>query len=233
MSARADQRLQTALAELAAVLNATGAPWMVIGGIAVIARGVRRFTADIDAAIRGDQVELGALITALAKRRIAPRIPDAQRFASENLVLLLRHIPSGADLDLSFAWTAFEHEAIRAATIEPFGAATAPMARPEDLIVFKIIANRGKDLDDVAALLALYPSLDLHRVRARVRELASLADADEAPAVLESVIAASHAVRSAGAPTPRSPVARPRARVKKPPDGGGGGRRRSRPKPRR
>ncbi len=164
---------------------------MIIGGIAVIARGVRRFTADIDAAIRGDEIQVRALIAALAKKRIVPRIADAERFASANLVLLLRHKPSGVDFDVSFAWTAFEHEAIAAATVAAFGTVKAPMARPEDLIVFKAIAGRGKDMDDVAALLVLYPKLDLMRVRARLRELAVLADAPEILTSLETAIAAS------------------------------------------
>ena len=36
-----ESRLEAVLADLAAALNATAVPWMVIGGIAVIARGVR------------------------------------------------------------------------------------------------------------------------------------------------------------------------------------------------
>jgi hypothetical protein len=42
---------------------------MVIGGIAVIARGVRRMTTDIDAAVRGDRIDVAALVRALAKKR--------------------------------------------------------------------------------------------------------------------------------------------------------------------
>jgi hypothetical protein len=49
--------LQDALRDLASALTATAAQWMIIGGIAVIARGVRRFTADIDAAVRGDEID--------------------------------------------------------------------------------------------------------------------------------------------------------------------------------
>ena len=41
---------------------------MVIGGIAVIARGVRRFTTDIGAAIRGDEIEI-----APSSPRLRPR----------------------------------------------------------------------------------------------------------------------------------------------------------------
>jgi len=47
-------KLEVAFADLGSALTATGVPWMVIGGIAVIARGVRRMTTDIDAAVRGD-----------------------------------------------------------------------------------------------------------------------------------------------------------------------------------
>lgn len=128
MTAKADRQLEQALRDLAAALTSTGAAWMVIGGIAVIARGVRRFTSDIDAAIRGDEIDASAVLEALAKKRIVPRIPRAEQFARENLVLLLRHEPSGVEFDVSFAWSEFEHQAIAAATIASFGAVKAPMA---------------------------------------------------------------------------------------------------------
>jgi hypothetical protein len=186
---RADRRLEQALADLTAALEATGVPWMVIGGIALIARGVRRFTTDIDAAVRGDEVAIPSLLAKLARRRIVPRIGDAERFAKQNLVLLLEHAPSGVELDVSLAWTEFEHEAIASAKVASFGAVKAPMARPEDLIVFKAIAGRGKDIEDATALLVLYPKLDLARIRDRVRQLADLADAPELAVGLEAVIA--------------------------------------------
>lgn len=174
---------------------------MIIGGIAVIARGVRRFTADVDAAIRGDEIDLPRLLEVLAKKHVVPRISGAEEFARESLVLLLRHQPSGVDLDVSLAWTDFEREAIAAATVERFGRVDAPMAQPEDLVVFKSIAGRGKDLDDVTALLSLYPTLDLRRIRERVRELATVADAPELGAGLETAVAAAARVGTA----PRAP----------------------------
>jgi hypothetical protein len=122
-----DHKLEAALADLTAALKPTAALWMIIGGIAVIARGVRRMTTDIDATIRGDQVDMTSLIKALAKKRIVPRIRDAERFASESLVLLLEHQPTGVELDVSMAWTDFEHEALAASSITTFGRARAPM----------------------------------------------------------------------------------------------------------
>jgi hypothetical protein len=211
VTARGDRRLEQALRDLARALSSTGAQWMVIGGIASIARGVRRFTADIDAAVRGDEIQIDALLAALVGKRILPRIPNAEQFARENLVLLVRHEPSGIELDVSLAWTEFEHEAIAAATVTSFGSVKAPMSRPEDLIIFKAIAGRGKDLDDVTALLTLYPKLDMTRVRAWVRELASLADAPELAHGLERAIAAAASPRGAArGPKPRQPRTRSR-----------------------
>ena len=104
---------------------------------AVIAHGVRRFTTDVDAAIRGDAISIEALMTSLASQQIAARIPDAVAFAQENLVLLLRHTPTGVDLDVSFAWSAFEHEALAAATEVTFGRTRALMSTPADLVVLQ------------------------------------------------------------------------------------------------
>lgn len=118
MTAPHDHRLEQALRDLTAALTATRASWMVIGGIVVIARGVRRFTSDIDAAIRGDEIEIPELLKALGKKRIVPRVPDAVELARTNLVLLLRHEPTGVDFDVSLAWTSFEHDAIAASSVE-------------------------------------------------------------------------------------------------------------------
>ncbi len=167
---------------------------MVIGGIAVIAHGVRRLTTDIDAVVRGDAVEVPALLELLARHGIVSRIEEPLRFAEQNLVLLLRHQPSGVDLDVSLAWSGFENEALRARKQARFGRARAPMATPEALIVFKAIAARPKDLEDVEALLAIHPDIDIARVRAHVRQLAELAGDQEIAQGFEAVLAKARAL---------------------------------------
>jgi len=194
--------LEDALEALALGLADAGAPWMVIGGIAVIAHGVRRFTTDIDTAVRGDAVSIDGLLGSLARRKIAPRIADAAEFAQENLVLLLRHEPSGVDLDVSLAWTAFEHDALRAATDVSFGRVVVRMSTPADLVIFKAIAGRPKDMEDAETLLVLHPHIDLARVRARVAELAALAEAPELLDAFERTAARARAEASSTTPTP-------------------------------
>ena len=206
--ARGDQRLEEALADLAGALNALAVPWMIIGGIAVIARGVRRMTTDIDAAVRGDRADVGTLLRALKKSRIVPRIEDAEAFASESLVLLLKHASTGVEFDVSMAWTDFEQDAIAESSIATFGSVKAPMARPEDLVVFKTIAGRPRDIEDASALLVLYPKLDRDRIRERVKELAALADQPELASGLDTAIAI--------ATKTTSKIRRPSARDAKP-----------------
>jgi hypothetical protein len=94
-------------------------------------------------------------------------------------VLLLRHQETGVDLDVSLAWSAFQQEALVASTLTAFGRVRAPMCTPENLVVFEAIAGRPKDIEDAEAFLVLYPDIDRERVRARVAELAALAEAPE------------------------------------------------------
>jgi hypothetical protein len=206
--------IEDALAALQRALSELGAPWMVIGGIAVIAHGVQRMTTDIDAVIRGDAVAVHAAIKALRRHQIAPRIADAEAFAATNLVLLMRHRPTEVDLDLSLGWTAFEHEALAARAATRFGKVSAPMASVDDLVVFKAIAGRPRDIDDAVTLLALYPHIDMSRVRARVRTLALAAETPELERGLEQIVAAGAATLLHRSQPLRSPIRPARTKTK-------------------
>jgi hypothetical protein len=148
----------------------------------------RALTRDIDVAVRGDSISIEQLAAQLATEDIRPRIADALAFARENLVLLLRHAKTGVDLDVSLAWSNFEIDALRTAEPTRFGRARVPMSSVASLVVFKAIAGRPRDLEDVEALLVLHPDIDLVDVRARLTELAILAEAPEVIAVFDDVV---------------------------------------------
>lgn len=181
-------RIEDALAALSRALSEAGAPWMVIGGIAVIAHGVQRMTTDIDVVIQGDAVPVATLIDLLRGHRIVARIPEAEAFAATNLVLLTRHEPTQVDLDVSFGWTAFEREALAARVLTRYGKVAAPMAGVEELITFKVMAARPRDFDDAITLVTLYPGIDFERVRRHVTTLAELAGAPELLRGLDQVL---------------------------------------------
>lgn len=177
-----------ALEDLASVLDRHRGHSVVIGGIAVIARGVPRVTRDIDVAFSGPEVTLQELVADLDPAGIIPRIDDAIAFASESQVLLSRHVETGVDIDVSLAWLPFEMEAIAAAGPATLGAARLQVAQPEDLVIYKAVAWRPQDQQDVERLLALHGAhMDLARVRRHVRELGEAMEEDRVRA-LDAVI---------------------------------------------
>lgn len=185
----ADTAVTSALRALSAALTELGRPSMVIGGIAVIARGVPRTTFDIDAAVWADGLDLDVALKVFAAHGIAPRIDDARSFAVERQVLLLRHEASQMPLDVALAWLPFEHEALALATLVDFGGFSAPVARAEDLIVYKSIAWRERDRTDIERLLTLHrDGIDLSRVRNLLAQFAAALDAPERVAEFEALV---------------------------------------------
>jgi hypothetical protein len=153
---------------------------MIIGGIAVMVRGVPRQTVDIDATVWGEGTSVESLAAALARHGIVGRIPDALEFARTRQVLLLRHDPTGTPLEVSLAWLPFEREALERATVEDIAGVRIKVARPEDLVVFKAVAWRERDRTDIERLLVLHGSaMDLGRVKRLVREFSEVLDSPE------------------------------------------------------
>jgi hypothetical protein len=107
-----ESAILAALAALAEGLTESGAPAMIIGGIAVIARGVPRQTVDVDATVWGDATSIEALVEVFRRQHIVPRITDAVAFAKERQVLLLRHSDTGTPIEVTLASLPFEREAI-------------------------------------------------------------------------------------------------------------------------
>jgi len=162
---------------------------MLIGGVAVIAHGVRRLTDDVDAAIWGEGLDLKLVLRHLAKEGIKPRIADATEFARQTQVLLLRHTASGIDVDLSLAWLPFESAALDRANTIIMGKVRVRVARPDALIVYKAIAARERDRSDVERLLELHDaSIDLAAVRKTVRQLATALGSPELAENLDAIV---------------------------------------------
>ena len=189
MSPRPDEGVLQALAALSEALSAVKAPAMIIGGIAVIARGVPRLTVDVDATVWGADVSLDDLFATLKAYGIVPRIPDAEAFARHRQVLLLEHRPSGTPLEVSLGWLPFEREALHRASEVDFGGLSISVPQVDDLIVYKAVAWRGRDRDDIERLLLLHGDrIDLDRIRDLVRQFSEALEEPERVAELEALI---------------------------------------------
>lgn len=141
--------LSDAIVALTEALDATGAPAMLIGGIAVIAKGIPRHTDDVYGTISGEALDLEEIVRILKNHDIEPRVPDTIEFARQHHVLLLVHTPSATEIELTLAWLPFEHEALTRAERLDLGNVKAPVATAEDLVIYKAVAWRQRDKSDV------------------------------------------------------------------------------------
>lgn len=165
--------LQAALSDLARWLDGTRIPAMIIGGVAASALGRPRLTQDIDALVIVPEDQWERVIEDATPYGIAPRIEGALEFARRSRVLLLRHLASGIDVDVTFGGLPFEEAAVARSLNHDIGGLKIRLPRVEDLLVMKAIAHRPKDIEDMRGLLAANPQADVSEARRWVLEFAT------------------------------------------------------------
>jgi predicted nucleotidyltransferase len=154
---------------------------MVIGGVAVIAQGSERVTTDVDATVLLGRLSLDIAIEVFRKAGFSGREPELAAFARETGVLLLRHDRSATSVDVSLADLPFEERALQRAEMVTLGGVEIRVAHPADLIIYKMVAHRTRDLDDAEAMLRLHlPRINLAEVEASIQEFSTLLE-DAAP----------------------------------------------------
>ncbi len=144
----------TVLNALQGVLGQHGS-WAIIGAVARNAWAPPRATTDLDLTVIADQVMLNAVAGALAslgysrvrEQRAEPRdpLPDIIIFRAEDADL--------RQVDVLVAKTAFEDDVLRRAQSIPVETASFPVAGPESLVVYKLLADRPRDREDIRAIL--------------------------------------------------------------------------------
>lgn len=159
----------TALQRLLARFDDQG---IIIGGVAASLLGKPRLTADIDVVVLLSTADLPCLIQAASEEGLVLRVADAEEFARRHRVLLLRHQASGVNVDISLGMLPFEVEAVERSIVYRLGDLSIRLPTPEDLIVFKAVAHRPKDLLDIEAIISSHPNLDRGRIEYWLREFA-------------------------------------------------------------
>jgi hypothetical protein len=156
------------LRAVAKSLSELGAEYMLIGGLAVGIWSEPRATKDADLSVHvlaaPDRVRDALALAGLEVTR-----GDLGRALEHGEAVRLRrtgHSDEPIVVDLLFAVTAFEIEALRRRRDVAVFGVQLPVATPEDLFVFKLIAGRPHDLADAAVLLDLHgKDFDVERVR--------------------------------------------------------------------
>ncbi|MDP3185425.1 MAG: nucleotidyl transferase AbiEii/AbiGii toxin family protein [Anaerolineales bacterium] len=151
---------------------------VVIGGVAASLLGKPRYTEDVDAMFLLSVEDIPRFLDAAKTEGIEPRIEAAADFARKNRVLLLNHIASDTNIDISLGILPFEEEVVKRSIVHDFDTLKIRLPTPEDLIVFKAVAHRPKDLLDIQTIVDKHPNIDLVRVEQWVK---SFAEALETP----------------------------------------------------
>jgi len=167
-------RVEQVLRGAAADLNAHGARWAVVGGLAVSARVEPRFTRDADIAVGvPDDAAAEALVHALVGVGYSPLASVEQQAAGRLAAVRLAppgEPSSGVVLDLLFASSGIEQEVVaQAEHLIILPGLTLPVARAGHLIALKVLArddqSRPQDHQDLVALIREAPDSEIARAR--------------------------------------------------------------------
>jgi hypothetical protein len=152
-------------------LNQHQVQYLIAGGLAVVAHGYVRFTADIDLMLAVDQQNLSRSVAAIKSLDYRPRAPvpfekfidpaERRRWMTEKNMLVFslyspRHPATEIDLFLDPP-VDFARAFARAARIEIAPRIVGTFCSIDDLIELKTKAGRPQDLQDIARLRELRP----------------------------------------------------------------------------
>lgn len=167
-------------------LEALGVEYFAYGGVAVGVWGDPRETQDVDAVVILGDDERRRTLDALGERGFEIRPAAARTFPIDGW---LRAGFGGRFADLALGSTPFDQSAMRRrAAVEVFGL-SIQVVSPEDLVLYKLIAYRRKDLADVEAVLTRQRRrLDLSYLRSWADEIAARTGKFEVPSALDSML---------------------------------------------
>jgi predicted nucleotidyltransferase len=153
---------------------------VIIGGTAVSMLGKARFTEDVDAMFLLSIQDIPRLLVAAKEEGIEPRIENAAEFAKKSRVLLMRHVKSGTNIDISLGIMPFEQEMVERSVVHQIDEALQiRLPTPEDLVIMKAIAHRPKDLEDIRTIAEKYPNLDVGRIEEWVKAFGEVLETPE------------------------------------------------------
>lgn len=149
--------LKNTLHKVAATLEKLQVPYALIGGLAVIARGVMRATKDVDFLIDFPLREAPSLAQSLNENNL-PAV--FRKGGSDDPIagVIRVSIPTAPDpiqCDILFPTKLWQAEAVRKAGLVELEGVAVPVVATVDLFLLKLYAGGPQDLLDAAQLLKL------------------------------------------------------------------------------
>lgn len=157
--------LTTVIHDLVGIFDRLGLDYAIMGGIAVRAHGIPRPTYDVDFTLAAPRERLGELFAAIGERGYT--IPDhyaggwVDTFGGMPLVKVRLYLDGrGVDADIFLVETSFQTEVIDRRVASTIEGRSVWLVSPEDLILFKLVASRPRDLIDIQDILFTQGDLD-------------------------------------------------------------------------
>lgn len=173
--ARRRSRFDTFCREAFDLLEQSKVRYLVIGGLAVVAVGEPRITGDVDVIGFVGEEDAHQLIEQALRAGFQVDAETERRRLRETGTLRFRHAPF--QLDVITASMPFEEDAFQRATLHRMFGRALRFPSPEDLILFKVLAGRDKDLVDAIGVARRHTAaLDRQYLEAALRPICDLAE---------------------------------------------------------
>ena len=170
--------LEKTLLKITRIFDAGKIPYMLIGGYAMVIHGFPRLTQDLDISLGIDTGQIDKVLQAV-KKDFNTLVKDPVAFARDTNVLLLQDIETGVRLDLIFTFIEFERKAIDEADEITFMGEKIRNVSVENLMIYKMLAGRERDKEDVEMILAeKFNSVDTDKISGTIREMSAILQND-------------------------------------------------------
>ena len=162
--------LETTLLKIAEIFNRNDIPYILIGGYSMALHGCPRLTQDLDITLGLDTDSLDKLLH-ICGSDFKTLVTDPREFAEKTNVLLLEDKETGIRIDLIFSFIEFERQAVSNADTIEIDGVLIKNASIENLIIYKILAGRERDKEDVKILLNTHENININAVSSQIEEL--------------------------------------------------------------
>jgi len=134
--------------------------YMIIGGQAVLIYGEPRLTKDIDITIGANIDKYRDILNIVQNLNLKILPKDPYKFVKDTMVLPLLDEETGFRIDLIFSSSEYEKEALKRVKKIKIGDTYVNYVSVEDLIIYKIISGRERDLEDLKTILIKNKKID-------------------------------------------------------------------------
>ena len=158
--------VEEVLFEIIGICETMGLDYVVLGGIAVRVHGIPRPTFDVDVVLSVDQAQLILFFEHCEKLEYHIAEPFRSGWRDEvggmPIVKIKTYLPEGhsVDVDLFINETPFQQSIMERRQQFELSGHTIHIVTPEDLILLKLLANRPRDLGDIADIVFIQGELD-------------------------------------------------------------------------